>query len=151
MELERTQTSERLRCEGKHFNISHTNIITTAILGVSLPLWRASGLLLKASKAVKKTLMHEEAKLTENRQCGNTLAQSSRTCIRAYGRHTHTTTHTSCSWCATGHKRQRWSLVVYWLTQTNNFHCKLHRTSGSVAHQWECKLLNGKCPWGCTW
>lgn len=70
-------------------NISHTNIITTGILGVSLPLWRASGMLLKASKAVKKTLMHEEAKLTENRQCGNTLAQSSRTCIHAYGRHTH--------------------------------------------------------------
>lgn len=92
MEPERTQTSACLLFKTKHFSTSQTNIITVAILGVSLTLWRALGMLLKASEAVKKTPMHKEAMLTENRQCGNTLALSSRTRIHACGTHTHTHT-----------------------------------------------------------
>lgn len=64
------------------------------MLGVSLPLWWALGMLLKASEAVKKTLMHKKAMLTENRQCGNTLALSTHTRRHACGTRTHTHSHT---------------------------------------------------------
>lgn len=94
MEPESTQTSACLLSQTKHFCTSHTNIITTAILGVSLPLWWALGMLLKASEAVKKTLTHKKAMLTENRQCGNTLALSTHTLRHACRTRTHTHTHT---------------------------------------------------------